>query len=50
MELPGEDRGGDPSPRPGMTERESKVNMLPSRAAAAEIGLTSCLWIGRNEY
>ena len=22
MELPGEDRGGDPSPRPGMIERE----------------------------
>ena len=22
MELPGEDRGGDPSPRPGMRERE----------------------------
>ena len=23
MELPGEDQGGDPSPRPGMRERES---------------------------
>jgi len=22
MELPGEDRGGDPSPRPGMRERD----------------------------
>ena len=22
MELPGEDRGGDPSPQPGMRERE----------------------------
>jgi len=28
MELPGEDRGGDPSPRPGMRERE-RLN-LPS--------------------
>jgi len=26
MELPGEDRGADPSPRPGMKERENNNN------------------------
>jgi len=28
MELPGEDRGGDPSPRPGMRERERESMLI----------------------
>jgi len=33
MELPGEDRGGDPSPQPGMRERVPAINLWNSLPA-----------------
>jgi len=40
MELPGEDRGGDPSPRPGMRERE---NLQQTRDVSVDMSVTSLI-------
>ena len=39
MELPGKDRGGDPSPRPGMRERE-RGESGDGMTAGFSVGLT----------
>ena len=42
MELPGEDRGGDPSPRPAMRERE--------RVVESRLHLCFCLFIPLHKH
>jgi len=46
MELPGEDRGGDPSPRPGMRERERENSYHKDHARRKKINLENKARIG----